>query len=123
MVDARATASGSQWTLPPDLAEGLSPMRLWGAGEAYRIARGILAGESVKVWLVGDYAEGTVDHYSHIEIVVEVAGAFEEKLISALTEALEESSIPYFSEVRFVRASDIKSRAELMKTGILWPMD
>ncbi|MCB9958082.1 MAG: nucleotidyltransferase domain-containing protein [Rhodospirillaceae bacterium] len=111
------------WILPPHLAAGLSPTRIWAVEEAWRITRRVLAGEPVKVWLFGSYAQGTVGRYSDIDIAVEATGPLNRNRLSELIDALEDSNIPYYVDVVEVPASDTEYRAELEKTGVPWPID
>ena len=118
-----ATTSEAGWHLPPHLAVGLSPTRIWGVEEAYRTTRRVLAGQPVRVWLFGSYAQGTVSRHSDIDIAVEAIGPVDRARLSDLIEALEDSNIPYYVDVVEVPAADTDYRAELEKTGIPWPID
>ena len=102
----------------PDAAT-LPPMRRWALGEVRRIVLDGLARHPARIWLIGSHARGTWHHHSDIDVAIDPAEPLPPLVYSAIVEALEESSIPYFVDViDLARFPDMAGRVRA--EGIEW---
>jgi predicted nucleotidyltransferase len=79
-----------------------------------------LAGRRAKVWLFGSCARGDWVHSSDIDLAIEAEEPLPAGLMADLTEALEESTIPYEVDVVDLAHADSKFRERVKKEGIPW---
>lgn len=79
-----------------------------------------LEGWPAKVWLFGSFARGEERTASDIDIAVEPGPEMPPSALSAIEEALEESTIPYFVDLVDLRAADEGLRAKVRAEGVPW---
>jgi uncharacterized protein len=77
-------------------------------------------GLPVEVYFFGSRADGTHEFYSDVDIAIEAKGNLPRTLFPDLTEALEESTVPYRVDVVNLKAADEIFRAKVKRTGIKW---
>ncbi len=89
--------------------------------EARRIVLETIGSEPVRAYMFGSRAIGTERPFSDIDIALEAAdGPVDPVLISDLREALEESDIPYESDVVDLYWAEPQLIAEVRIHGVVW---
>lgn len=73
-----------------------------------------------KVWLFGSFARGEERTASDIDIAVEPGPEVPPSALSAIEEALEEGTIPYFVDLVDLRAAGDRLRAMVLNEGVPW---
>ncbi len=87
---------------------------------ASRVIRGHLAGKNVRVWLFGSRARGDARTWSDIDVAIQAATVLRVGVLSALREALEESSCLLNVDVVDWNDADTALREAIVREGIEW---
>ena len=84
------------------------------------IVRERTEGLPVAVYFFGSRAVGRPRRDSDVDLAVEILGPVPPAFLSDLTEALEESTVPYVVEVVDLAAASEDFRARVKANGIKW---
>ena len=88
--------------------------------EVKKIVFQFIPKDSARVYLYGSWARGEERPSSDIDIGISPLKKFSPRLLSDLSEALEESSIPYRVEIVNLKETSEAFLKRVMKEGILW---
>lgn len=79
-----------------------------------------VANVPASVYLFGSRAKGRARHRSDVDIAIEVHGEVPPLLFSDLSEALEESAIPYRVDLVDLRSCGEPFRQRVKSEGVVW---
>jgi len=79
-----------------------------------------LGGHEAEVWLFGSCARGEVMQHSDIDVAILPRGDLPEDFFSTLSEAIEESPIPYDVDLVDLRRAAPTLLEELRREGVKW---
>ena len=93
----------------------------WALDETRRLTLEILRGQPVRVWLFGSRATGQARPFSDIDLALQAdPGPMDRALLARLSEALEESCIPFKVDIVNMNTADPAVRARIEREGQLW---
>ena len=97
-----------------------NPTREWAIGELRRMVFDALGDNEAEVWLFGSCARGEVMQHSDIDIAILPRTDLPPEFFSALSEQIEESSIPYDVDLVDLRRAAPTLVEEVRREGVKW---
>ena len=85
-----------------------------------RIVLGHLRGQDVAVYLFGSHAAGTSRRFSDVDVAVDARSPIPANLWAALSEALEDSTVPWHVDLVDLSQVAPEFRRRVISEGIAW---
>lgn len=98
----------------------LNEVRQRALAEVKRIVLGGLAGRRARVHLFGSCARGNPAYFSDIDVAVEPLEDIPASVFIELRDALEDSDVPYFTDLVDLSEAGERVRAAVEREGIEW---
>jgi predicted nucleotidyltransferase len=101
-------------------SQTLTPTRAWALAEAKEIVFRFLPRDSADVYLFGSCASGRAASHSDIDIGIDARGDLPPRVLAEISEAMEESTIPYYVDVVDMRSVDSAFASRIRQQGLRW---
>ena len=88
--------------------------------ETQRIVLERLRNIPARVYLFGSHATGEANRFSDIDVAIEPLAELPPDALLDITEALEDSTIPYFVDVVDLSCTSPEFRERVRREGVLW---
>ena len=84
------------------------------------IVLGHLEGRGAAVYLFGSHATGGAGWFSDVDVAIDPADPLPPALLSTLSEALEESTVPWHVDVVDLSGTTPEFRDRVLREGVAW---